>query len=69
MNLSSSICSVNVSLSKIASPDDVTDQTRPQARANSAVTQSGAYFQTFENSQKIVEITYNYFFFQPRDQE
>ena len=59
----SAVCSLSVSLcAQIASPADVTDYTRTVPTANSMVNQSGAYFQNFENSQKIEEITYNFFF-------
>ena len=42
---------------------DVTGYTHIQAPANSAVLQSGVYFQNFTNSQKIKEVIYNYNYF------
>ena len=52
-----------LSVCKIVSPADVTDYTRTQFPANSAAKQSGPHFQNIENSQKIAEGSYNYYFF------
>ena len=59
VSLLSKLLSVRKSLPELMS----TDQTLTQSPVNLAVNQSGAYFQNFENSQKIEEIMYDYNFF------